>query len=154
MNDYDLFSFNWTTEDYGHLDSGIRELVRGLHQFRIRTIWSCEGHIRSSGLYVGVLPYPWVIVILNPDDLARLQKKITEWNMRHPLERWMLSKERVHGSFTPEYIAAEVTGGNKSLTVTALVPEDDNERCLSPRLLNNFQQQVPRLAEFIAAWEA
>jgi hypothetical protein len=151
MNDYILFRFNWTEEDYGHLDEGIRVLVKALHQYRIRTIMSCEGHIRESWFYTGVLPYPWVILILNPSDLKRIQSKLEEWNRENKNEKWILSKQRIHGSFTPDYIRSAVICGDNTLTVTALVPKDDNEKKLSAATLAAFQQQVPKLASFISA---
>lgn len=150
MNDYIRFRFGWTDEDYGHLDEKVRDLVKALHQFQIRTIMSCEGHIRESWVYGGVLPYPWVIVILNPSDLERLGTKLNQWNHLNPNQKWTLSVKRVHGSFTPEYIISDVTCGDSTLTVTTLVPKDDNERDLSVDVLAEFQKQAHTLAAFIS----
>lgn len=151
MNDYVRFRLDWTEEDYGHMDEKIRELLKALHQFRIKTIMSCEGHIRKSWIYAGVYPYPWVILILNPSDLRRMEAKLKEWNRQNKGENWILSGKRVHGSFTPAYIRSDVTCDDDTLTVTALVPENDNEKDLSATALAAFQQQVPRLASFISA---
>lgn len=138
----------WPEEDYAQLENEVRELVRALHRLGITTIMSCEGHIRSSPIYVGVLPWPWVIVVLDPEKLSLLTQKIDCWNGKNPCEKWILSTERIHKSFTPEYIAHMIARDFPGCIVRALCPEGKNE-FLDPMGLLVSQLQAVDLANFL-----
>lgn len=137
----------WSDEGYEKLDAGIRPLVRILHELGIRTIMSCEGHIRESPIYVGVLPWPWVIVQLTMEEYSLLQRKLFEWNDLHPGMEWVLSVKRIHGSFTPDYIKNHILADYPGEQVRALVPKDENGH-LDPHILAICQESVPKLTEF------
>lgn len=138
----------WSDEVYAELENGVSALVRSLHLLGIRTIMSCEGHIRTLPIYTGILPWPWVIIQVNKEERDILARAISLWNELNPLQRWILSERRVHGSFTPEYIREYVIKDFPGESVTALVPEDENVR-LDPNVLISAQKQADELARFL-----
>ncbi len=138
----------WPDTEYQLLENGIRELVKALHLLGIKTIFSCEGHIRTSPIYIGVLPWPYVILLISDDQIEPFQEKINMWNKANDRHGWTLSKRRIHGSFTPEYIKSEILSKYPGHTVTTLCPI--NENCtLDHGLLAEMQMHAGKLAEFL-----
>ena len=130
-------------EWYLHADKNIRDLLRALHRLDVWTVFSCEGHIRNDPIYVGEYPWPWVIVQGTLKQIGVLEQMLTIWNTSHPLEKWILSKERMHRSFTPEFVGATFSG-----FVTTLVPICENHD-LSADVLLRLQDSANKLAEFL-----
>lgn len=136
----------WSETDYAKLDKGIVPLVRALHLMNLTTVASCEGHIRARPSDAGVYPWPWVIMATAESEMRRLQGWISVWNSSHYGQWWILSRRRIYGSYTDEYIAASYP----DLVVKVLVPEDENSD-LSATKLASLQRQVPLLAQFLAS---
>lgn len=138
----------WPAAEYQELDSGIRDLVKSLHLLGIRTIMSCEGHIRTSPIYVSVLPWPRVVIAVTPEQMALLQQKLDFWNKLNPQKRWILSVERIHPSLTPEYVRGKIRREFPECQVRALVPEDKN-MWLDQNILIAMRMQAIELAGFL-----
>jgi len=138
----------WPDEDYQLLEDGIRDLVKALHVLGIKTIFSCEGHIRTSPAYVGVLPWPYVILLISDDQIRVFQERINKWNEANDGFGWTLSKRRIHGSFTPKYIKSEILSRHPAHAVTTLCPINEN-RALDKDLLAEMQMHARKLAEFL-----
>jgi hypothetical protein len=134
-------------EWYVCIDENIRDLVRALHGVGVWTVFSCEGHIRSDPIYVGVYPWPWVIVQGTLREIHTLERMLGVWNDSDQVDKWILSKARMHGSLTPEYVEATFSG-----YVTALVPVCTNSR-LSADVLSRLQDSARELSEFIKSQE-
>lgn len=140
--------FRWSDKDYQRLDSGIRDLVRSLHFSEIITIMSCEGHIRTSPIYVGVLPWPWIIIAAEPKQMTDLTQRLDSWNRLNPAKKWILSVQRIHGSFTPDYVRYMIKTNFPGTSVRTLCPEEENLG-LSGNILAELQKQSPDLAHFL-----
>ena len=138
----------WSDTSYQKLENGIRDLVRSLHSLGIKTIMSCEGHIRTAGYYTGVLPWPWIIIAVEPEQMTTLQQKLNIWNELNPRKRWILSIERIHGPFTSEYVSEMIRREFPGCQVRALVPEDENA-ALDADILIATQTQTGDLANFL-----
>ncbi len=138
----------WADTEYKELDDGVRDLVKSLHLLGIRTIMSCEGHIRTAWYYVGVLPWPWVIIAVTPEQMASLQQKLYFWNRLNPQKQWILSVERIHGSFTPEYVRGMIKREFPGCQVRSLVPRNEN-MSLDPNILIAMRMQAIELASFL-----
>ena len=141
-------SIDWKNDEYKNLESGIRQLVKSLHKTGIRTEMSCEGHIREKWYYTGVLPYPWVIIKPLEKQLAKIKKLLKAWNKQNPENKWILTTERIHGSYTPDYIEWKIKEREPFGTVfLALTPEEENNT-LSKKKLTALQKTVNELAKF------
>jgi len=138
----------WPDEEYQLLDDGVRDLVKALHFLGIKTIFSCEGHIRTSPIYTGVLPWPYVILLISDDQIRVFQERINKWNEANDGFGWTLSKRRIHGSFTPEYIKSVILSEHPAHTVTTLCPINENH-ALDKDLLIEMQMHACKLAEFL-----
>lgn len=138
----------WPDECYVELEDGICNLVKSLHGLGIRTLMSCEGHIRTSPYYVGVLPYPWIVILVTPEEMNELMRRISSWNELNPTKKWTLSQPRVHGSFTQEYIVSVIIRDNPGTLVTAFCPEEENAE-LSNDILMGLRTQSNDLAHFL-----
>lgn len=136
-------SYPQKEEWYLHFDERIRFLVKVLHSFGVWTIWSCEGHIRTSPIHDGILPWPWVVVQGALNEIEELEQALGEWNSSNPKRKWILSRRRIHGSLTPEYIRHTYSG-----FVIALTPEYENLD-LSPDILAELQNSANELANFL-----
>lgn len=73
---------------------------------------------------------------------------IDDWNNLNPNKRWILSKDRIHGSFTPEYISSVMIRDNPGTLVRALVPMEENVT-LSAEILTELRKQASALACFL-----
>ena len=142
------FIGKWPDKDYAELEDKICNLVRSLHGLRIMTVMSCDGHIRTSPIYVGVLPYPWIVIQVTPEEMNELMRRISSWNELYPTKRWTLSQARVHRSFTPEYIKSVMIRDNPGTLVTAFCPEEENLK-LSNDVLMGLRAQSDDLAHFL-----
>ena len=138
----------WSDASYQKLEGGIRDLVRSLHLLGIKTIMSCGGHIRKVWYHVGVLPWPWVIIVVESEQMAILQSKLNAWDKLNPYKRWILSIESIHGSFIPEYIRGMIKREFPGRQVRALVPEDKNTT-LDVNILIAMRMQAIELASFL-----
>jgi hypothetical protein len=99
-------------------------------------------------IYTGVLPWPYVILLISDDQIRVFQERINKWNEANDGHGWTLSKERIHGSFTPGYIKSEILSGYPAHTVTSLCPINEN-RALDEGLLAEMQMYARKLAEFL-----
>jgi len=142
----------WADEEYLHLDAGIRELVKALHFLGVKTVMSCQGHIRTSCVYQGILPWPWIIIAANPRQMEALQKSLDSWNNANWRKKWILSVERIHGSFTPDYVEHMIEREFRGCQVRALVPREENNS-LSHEILAELQTHVPDLSRFLLGKE-
>ena len=141
-------NIQWPDKEYKKLEKGVCDLVKSLHLLGIKTIFSCQGHIRTSSIYTGILPWPNVILLITEDEITILQEKLDTWNNLNPEQVWILSKRRIHGSYTPEYIRSCILPRHPGHTVTTLCPRSENHR-LDDVLLGEMQIQANELSEFL-----
>lgn len=145
----DIQRIEWPEDTYKSLDDYIRNLVKSIHFLGIETLMSCEGHIRTSWIYSGILPWPWIILLTTEERLDDLVRRIESWNNMHSTaKKWILSEKRIHGSFTPEYIQSLIIRNNPGYLARALVPKCENIE-LSQRVLTLSQVQANELARFL-----
>ncbi len=142
-------SIIWEENEYKKLEPGIRRIVKALHKLRIRTKMSCEGHIREKWYFTGILPYPWVIIKPLEKQLGKIKKVLNTWNKQNPEDKWVLTRERIHGSYTPDYIEYKIKNHEPIGTVfLALTPEKENNN-LSAEKLKQLQKNANKLAKFL-----
>lgn len=141
----------WEEKEYQeYIEPGVRELVKALHIFGIKTKMSCEGHILDPwhrGILTGVYPWPWIILMDEIEKVDVLQKNLDLWNREYPENNWILSRERIHGSFTPRHID-NMLREKPNMTILALTPESEN-RNWSPETLTMFQQHAKDFGQFL-----
>lgn len=142
-------AFAWPESEYARLEDNVRDLVKALHRLGIITVMSCQGHIRTAWYYTGVLPWPWIIIQDKPEKIAVLSRLIEAWNKDNPGKKWILSKDRIHPSFTPEYIVNVMQRDYPGTIVRALVPAEENSD-LSEDVLKQLQEQAVAFALFLA----